>query len=522
MTVGHSQPDLLHPTPAKQMKKSSIPASFTLLSSVVLATVATFLATPSQSFALNQTWENTGTDFATGGNWVSGTAPVNNATADFALFGNTGASAVNPVLAASRSIGGFNFLASSYSYSVTGAGNFTIGGGTSAILHNGANVQTFANAGLTLSGAQTWTVNTGGELRVNTGVSGAVTLSTVGAGTVTLGANNTFTQLAVENNSVVNLNHAGAPGTGEIRTAFNSALDNTSGAAITLSNNNNWRINSTTSIFKGTNDLSLGGGVIRSNSSNRNLRVDAGTLTAAGLSSFTPANNEGITIAGAGTLVIAGNASDMTGTVNVSGGPSSLTGGNLVLNNTTGSGSGTGAVMVNNTGTLAGQGIIDTGTTNNGVTVAAGGKLFPTAAAQSLRMDLGTGSLNISGAVTAANTQSLVFTLGTVSSMISLTDAASTLNIGTSLLEFDDFAFTPGSGFAPGIYTLFDTSNAITGILGSNLSGMIGGFNASISMVGSQDLILTVVPEPGTWALLAVGFITLIVMNRRRKAYNQG
>ena len=121
---------------------------------------------------------------------------------------------------------------------------------------------------------------------------------------------------------------------------------------------------------------------------------------------------------------------------------------------------GAGAVNVNSGGALGG-----TGSVAGAVTVAAGGKLSPGASAGTLTL---TGNADISGAVAATNSQSMLFELGSTSDKIVL--SAGTLTIGSGLLEFDDFAFTAVSGFAAGDYTLFDTTQSISGSLGSNLT----------------------------------------------------
>ena len=70
---------------------------------------------------------------------------------------------------------------------------------------------------------------------------------------------------------------------------------------------------------------------------------------------------------------------------------------------------------------------------------------------------------------------------------------ASGLNIGSGALEFDDFAFTNLGGLTAGTYTLFDSSTAITGTLGSSLSGMIGAFSATLGFGdGGNDIVLDV------------------------------
>jgi autotransporter-associated beta strand protein len=68
--------------------------------------------------------------------------------------------------------------------------------------------------------------------------------------------------------------------------------------------------------------------------------------------------------------------------------------------------------------------------------------------------------------------------------------------------QFSDFNFTPLANFAPGTYTLID-AGSIGGSLGQNTSGTIDGYPVSLAVQGN-DLVLNVVPEPSTLALLAV------------------
>ena len=140
-------------------------------------------------------------------------------------------------------------------------------------------------------------------------------------------------------------------------------------------------------------------------------------------------------------------------------------------------------------GTLGGTGTIG----SSSVTVNAGGKLAPGASAGVLHMDLGTGVLDISGAVAASNSQSMLFELDAIaaSDQVQLTNDLSSLNIGSGTLEFNDFAFTNLGGLVAGTYTLFDSSTAIAGTLGSSLAGSIGAFSATLGLGdGGNDIVL--------------------------------
>jgi hypothetical protein len=85
--------------------------------------------------------------------------------------------------------------------------------------------------------------------------------------------------------------------------------------------------------------------------------------------------------------------------------------------------------------------------------------------------------------------------------------------------QFSDFNFMPLAGFGPGTYTLID-AGSISGTLGGTTSGFFGGYSATLAInAQSHDLVLTVVPEPGTLALLAAA-IGLVACKRIRAAWS--
>jgi hypothetical protein len=95
----------------------------------------------------------------------------------------------------------------------------------------------------------------------------------------------------------------------------------------------------------------------------------------------------------------------------------------------------------------------------------------------------------------------------------------------TSLLrlsgqQFSDFNFTPLGGFGPGTYLLID-AGSVNGSLGAGTSGTINGLPASLAVQGN-DLVLTVVPEPGTLALLVVGAIGALSYAWLRRCSHSG
>ena len=156
---------------------------------------------------------------------------------------------------------------------------------------------------------------------------GILAIQKNGTGIVTLSAANTYTGGTTLAAGQLNINNATAVGTGRLTISGTSTIDNTTTAAITLSNNNpeTWSGDFT---FRGTQNLNLGTGAVTVSSS-RNVTVNAGVLTVGGvITGGTSALNK----AGAGTLVLSG-ANSFSGGVN-------LNAGQLNINNATAIGSG--------------------------------------------------------------------------------------------------------------------------------------------------------------------------------------
>ena len=153
-------------------------------------------------------------------------------------------------------------------------------------------------------------------------------------------------------------------------------------------------------------------------------------------------------------------------------------------------------------------------------TVGVSGSLSPGGSSIGTLSFDNAGILDISSAVGGANTGRLLFGLGSnqaTTDLVSLTSGS--LAIGSGLLGFDDFAFSP-SGLQVGTYTLFSASG-ITGTLVSDTaarSGSLGGnFTGTLQQTGTA-IELVVVPEPATIVLAVTAIGGVAVFLRRRRA----
>jgi autotransporter-associated beta strand protein len=221
---------------------------------------------------------------------------------------------------------------------------------------------------------------------------------------------------------------------------------------------------------------------------------------------------------GAGTLTITSVSTLHTGAVEIKNG--------IFLMN--GSTSGQGSYTVAANATLGGTGSI--GTNNQDVVFQSGARLAPGDSQQqeSLTFALGTGSLDLAGAVGGDNTGALVFRLGGTSSSDSILLQSGLLKVGDGALDFNDFAFSTTEGFGEGVYTLITSAQSVVGSLGSQLSGQLGAGGAYVGTLGlvGGNLTLTVtataIPEASSMVfVLGASFAGLLLnfrlLKRRRE-----
>ena len=189
-----------------------------------------------------------------------------------------------------------------------------------------------------------------------------------------------------------------------------------------------------------------------------------------------------LVMSGSGTQVLAGS--------------NAYTGGTTILS---------GRLMVD--GSLASHVSVDGGTLGGSgslgsVTVNAGGRLAPG----------NSPGLRVSGNLVLASGAAMDYELDTPST----SDMVYVGNLALNLQQFSNFNFAYGSDFGPGNYNLIEFGSS-SGSLGATTDGAIDGYPARLAVKGN-DLLLTVVPEPSTLALLGVAAIGLLGYLTNRKA----
>jgi len=424
---------------------------------------------------------------------------------------------------------------------------FDSGGGWARTLEFKGSGDWVFNSGLYAQGVAVFSLNVNGTgantVTLNAASADAAQNNNINFGTLSLTNGD-----ALGNSGSGTLRIAGSPGTKTLMLSNNIALnaavaniniggkaaasDVVTEAAILNQSGNN-------SIAGKVTFAEAGGGSI-------NILSQAGTLTLNGTVSANVATStatRNINFAGAGNIIVNGAITDGTddpviisktgnGTTTVTNANTytagtSVTAGTFLVNNSTGSGTGTGAVNVTGTATTLGG----TGSMDGGVTVGSGSILAPGGAGIE---SLGAGSLALNDGSTFS------FELNTTSPAADLlfaSDASAPLTLsGTVTLSLSDL----GSGGAlamgtkltlisyntswnNGIFTGLADDSTFTfagnqWVINYNDTSAGSNFNSDAVAFGTSFVTITVVPEPSTCALIGLACLGGVLATRRRLA----
>lgn len=391
-------------------------------------------------------------------------------------------------------------------------GGDTIGGSTSTdliFLPGSANL-TIQNAtggstlGLTLAADGDFDVGSAAALTIGGALTGNFNLRKTGAGALTLAGVNTFgaAKTFELKAGTANINSSTALGaaTDTFQIDDGATINNTSGAAITLANNQPLALNGNvtfTGATDGTHDLNLGTGTVGLGGATRTITASAGTLTLAGILS-----NGGIVKTGAGALTLKG--------ANTFGGGLTIKAGTVTAATSTSSlgGSGTGAVYLGDTSgsanatlngygaTLANPITVQAGSSGNTLTIGNGGggsaSVFSGLVTLNTNVSLatGTGSVKLSGKLTGTGTIS-----ATGAGTLTLEPAAndSDFSGGVTLGSGTTLNINKGAslGAAAGVLTI--NGGTINNTVGSTVivaNNNAQNWNGDIAFSGSNPLNL--------------------------------
>jgi fibronectin-binding autotransporter adhesin len=474
-----------------------------------------------------------GVNTFTGGITISaGTTTVGNtgglvaqaiaATGNLTVNGNiTGSDAITKTGAGILTLAGINSFSGGVTFndgrinfnsnSAAGSGTIVVGAGADEFT-NSAPAVVLANAITLGAGANPKIYSTSGNSLDITGVisgTGSLLRDDTGAGTLTFSGANTYNGGFKITSRGVSIGNKAGFGTGTL----------TIGDAVTAPAN--------AISITATTDLSGANAVANAITLNRdfttagsNLELSAAIDLGAATRTITANNTAGSKTILSGIVSGVGGALTKagTGTLELSGttsftGPTTIGAGTLLVS---GNVNGTSQVAVS--ATLGGTGTIAPASGGN-INVLAGGILSPGASIGTLTATLsGGGKLDISARVAAINSQSLVFELGPPAASDKFSISGGTIDIGSGVLEFDDFNFVPQAGFSDGFdYVLFDGTVPVTGTLGASLTGAIGAFSGQIMFAdGGNDIVVHVVPEPNAALALLGGTAVILGIRRRR------
>jgi len=455
-------------------------------------------------------WQNSGANWGAATNWGGDVPDSGGNGGELALLPSA-ASVVNPTLGDDFTIGDLEILNDQTEYSIVnsgaGARTLTIEPGADnpgeGICLSGGNTSIGTAAGgntgirIAPKGAQTWDItgtltlygngNVGGNVNDNSGE-----ITKTGPGTILLDNGGQYggglKRLVVEQGTITATAWSKSQinifaSTGDALTMYGNTELSDFRLAIPEYADQSIRFNGSGSggARIATAGCTLGGPA--NGASTKTFNIDDGddaldmeiTATFTEWAGAGKQTTIGIRKTGPGTLAIDGGSHD--GTTTVEQGTLLLNGSHTVDDSRgTWGGTPTGSYTVSSNATLGGRGTIDLSGLNGSVTIQAGGNLSPGDTSDptgTFTLTLGTGSLDVSA---ISGTGGLAFDLGPVADSDKVV-VGSALNVGT--LNFDDFTFTPRSGFGPGTYTLFNATT-VAGLIGTENAGTINDYEATL------------------------------------------
>jgi fibronectin-binding autotransporter adhesin len=415
---------------------------------------------------------------------------------------------------------GANITTSTNNNAQTWNGDFTFTGGTNHDLNLGTGA---VSLGTVAGTTRTVTVSAsnltvGGVISNGTnGTTPTINLTKAGNGTLTLNSANTYTGATTINAGILSTNNlanggvASGIGQSSATTSSNLTLNGGTlqytGGATSTDRRFQIGANGATLDASGTGALVFTATTTNAfsygspSTSTRSLTLtgtNTGGNTLSGVLTDNVSAQTSLAKSGAGTWVLAG-ANTYTGATSVSGGT-------LLVNGSTASGS---AVTVSGTGSTLGG----TGTVNGTVGIGSAALL-----------EGGTGStgqtLTMKGAVSMGNGSVIELALGT-------TQTHSTLAIGTGgSIAFDStqkFTFLETGAVTPGFYNNIITAVGADPGTEANWTFTSSLYAGTFSWDGANiDLTLTAVPEPSTWGAAALAAAVIghrfSVIRRRKRA----
>ncbi|MCX6960182.1 MAG: autotransporter-associated beta strand repeat-containing protein, partial [Verrucomicrobia bacterium] len=372
---------------------------------------------------------------------------------------------------------------------------------------------------IALGNSTTLTVNNG---TTSGSISGGGNLTKSSAGTLTLSGNNTYSGTTTVNGGTLVACSSTALGSGAGALTVNNGSTlalgsyNTTAGAVTLNSGSITGSGTLTgtsyTVSSGTIAPTLAGAGVTLN------KTGAGSVTLNAAQTFT-----GKTTVSAGTLILAHGASLASTEINLGTRASQGT-----LNVSALSG---GGITIGNGQTLAGYGTVEGNTT-----IASGGTLAPGNSPGVIDfkndLTLNSGSTSIfevdglagAGAVNGFDQVNVTGAL-TYGGVLKL-DITGYYNMGTAFQNylfnarsmtgaFTSVKYSLNSGTAWNDLTYYAANN--TWQMWNNSALTLGADNGYVG-INLDSGMLTVVPEPSTWALVVGGVSTLVILRRRRRS----